>query len=154
MSMMKKNSFLLVLTMITLSASVWGQKAVDKADILLVPEWKQIYDAYIPDDASIVSLRNKVPGLRADVYFGTWCDDSKNNVPLFLKIIDTLHVPEFKVNFYTVEKKSTTGQKYFVADMLVEKVPTFIFFIGDIEIGRIIENPKDSILQDMLQILL
>jgi hypothetical protein len=46
------------------------------------------------------------------------------------------------------------GQRYYVEDLLVEKVPTFIFYANDIEIGRIIENPKDSILGDMMQIIL
>jgi hypothetical protein len=152
--MAKKNILLLLMTMIALGGTVWGQKAAEKAGILLAPGWKQIYDVYTPDDASIASLRSIVPGLRVDVYFGTWCDDSKNNVPLFLKILDALQVPEFKVNFYAVEKKSAPGQKYYVADMRVEKVPTFIFYLGDSELGRIIENPKHSLLQDMLLIIL
>lgn len=149
---MKKKILLLALAL--LSAGVWGQKNIDRADILLLPEWQQVYDAYAPEAAAVASLRSKVPGLRADVYFGSWCDDSKNNVPLFLKIIDSIDEPEFKVSFHTVEKKPTTGQKYFVEDVLVEKVPTFIFYRNDVEIGRIIENPKESMLQDMMQILL
>jgi hypothetical protein len=152
---MKKNIVLTAMIMIVASGNIWGQKAVvNKADILLAPGWKQIYDAYTPDEASIASLRNKVAAFRVDVYFGYWCDDSKNNVPLFLKILDTLNVPEFKVNFYAVEKKQLPGQKYYVADMLVEKVPTFIFYNNDSEMGRIIENPKNSLLQDMMQIIL
>ena len=144
---------ILWLAMIMVSASVWGQKAVDKADILLVPEWKKIYDAYTPDAALIESLKSKASELKADVYFGYWCDDSKKNVPVFLKIIDSLNVPEFKVNFYEVDKKATADQKYYVEDMMVEKVPTFIFKITDFEMGRIIENPRNTILQDMMLIV-
>jgi hypothetical protein len=139
--------------MIIASVCLWGQKAVDKTGILLVAEWKKIYDEYTPDAALIENLKSKAPELKADVYFGYWCDDSKKNVPVFLKIIDTLNVPEFKVNFYEVEKKLTTDQKYYVEDMMVEKVPTFIFYLNDSEMGRIIENPKDSILQDMMQMV-
>jgi hypothetical protein len=139
--------------MIIVSGCLWGQKAVDKTGILLVAEWKKIYDEYTPDAALIENLKSKAPELKADVYFGYWCDDSKKNVPVFLKIIDTLNVPEFKVNFYEVEKKLTTDQKYYVEDMMVEKVPTFIFYLNDSEMGRIIENPKDSILQDMMQMV-
>lgn len=123
---------------------------VDKTDILLTPGWKQIYDSYTPDEAQIAGLREKTTALRIDVYFGYWCDDSKNNVPLFLKIIDSLNVPELQVNFIALEKKQKTGQKYYVEDMLVEKVPTFIFFLNDSEMGRIVENPRNTILQDMM----
>jgi hypothetical protein len=149
-----KHLFLLpVAIFIIVSGNVWGQKAVDKADILLVPEWKQVYDAYIPDAALIETLKNKAAELKADVYFGYWCDDSKKNMPVFLKILDTLNVPEFKVNFYEVEKKLTADQKYYVEDMMIEKVPTFIFYVNDFEMGRIVENPKNSLLQDMMLIV-
>jgi len=153
-SVMKRNILLLTMIVMAWSGIVRGQSAVDKADILLTPGWKQIYDEYTPDDNSIAGLREKTAALRVDVYFGYWCDDSKNNVPLFLKIIDRLNVPELKVNFYALEKKQKSGQKYYLEDMLVEKVPTFIFFLNDSEMGRIIENPKTTILQDMMQIIL
>jgi hypothetical protein len=152
-SRMKKNILLLAIVAVTASGNVWGQKAVDKADILLAPGWQQIYDGYIPDAELIEKLKSKAPQLKADIYFGTWCDDSKNNMPVFLKILDTLNVPEFRVNFYEVEKKPTADQKFYVEDMMVEKVPTFIFYLNDSEMGRIIENPKDSILQDMMQMV-
>jgi thiol-disulfide isomerase/thioredoxin len=148
-----KHFVIWTIILVCVSGSVWGQKAVNKADILLNPEWKKIYDAYRPDAELIENLRNRAPQLKADVYFGYWCDDSKRHVPVFLKILDTLNVPEFKVNFYEVEKKATADQKYYVEDMEVEKVPTFIFYADDFEMGRIVENPKNSILQDMMIIV-
>lgn len=151
---MKNKIIWLGIIAMAVSGSGWGQKAVNKADILLAPGWQQIYDAYVPDAELIQKLKLALPGLKAAVYFGTWCDDSKNNVPLFLKIMDSLNGPEFKVDFFEVEKKSAAGQVYYVEELLVQKVPTFIIYRGDYEIGRIIENPKDSILQDMLRIVL
>jgi len=148
-----KHSLIMAFILILMSGSAWGQKAVNKADILLNPEWKKIYDAYVPDAQLIENLRNKAPELKADVYFGYWCDDSKNHVPVFLKILDTLNVPEFKVNFYEVEKKATADQKFYVEDMMVEKVPTFIFYANEFEMGRIVENPRNSLLQDMMLIV-
>ena len=148
-----KHFVILAILMFFVSGSARGQKAVDKADILLNPEWKKIYDGYQPDAELIANLKNRAPQLKADVYFAYWCDDSKNNVPIFLKIMDALNVPEFKVNFYEVEKKATADQKYYVEDMMVEKVPTFIFYANDFEMGRIVENPKNSILQDMMIIV-
>jgi hypothetical protein len=35
----------------------------------------------------------------------------------------------------------------------VEKVPTFIFYRSDREIGRIVENPKTGLLEDTIEIL-
>ncbi|MCX6557507.1 MAG: thioredoxin family protein [Candidatus Aminicenantes bacterium] len=148
---MKKKTLWLLLSMV--GASAWGQKAVERSAILQLHEWKQIYETYVPDAAVIDSLRNKVAGFRADVYFGFWCDDSKKHVPVFLKIVDSLNVPEFAVNFFEVDKKSVSGQKYYAPGTLVEKVPTFIFYRRDSESGRIVENPKDSLLMDMMLIM-
>ena len=148
-----KHLVTLAMIMVFVAGGAWAQKPVNKADILANPEWKKIYDAYTPDAELIANLRNRAPELKADVYFGYWCDDSKNNVPVFLKILDTLNVPEFKVNFYEVERKANADQKYYVEDMMVEKVPTFIFYANDFELGRIVENPKNSILQDMMIIV-
>jgi len=139
--------------MATLSASSWGQLSVSKAEILSTPGWKQVYDDHVPDPELIQKLKRALPGRKATVVFGAWCDDSKNHVPLFLKIIDAIACPDFEVVFLAVEKKSSPGQKYYHEGLLVEKVPTFIFFIGEVESGRIVENPRESILQDMLQIL-
>jgi hypothetical protein len=35
----------------------------------------------------------------------------------------------------------------------VEKIPTFIFYANEFEMGRIVENPKNSILQDIMIIV-
>jgi len=148
-----KHYLIFALLLLFISGSAWGQKAVNQADILLNPEWKKIYDAYVPDAQLIENLRNKAPELKADVYFAYWCDDSKNHVPVFLKILDVINVPEFKVNFYEVEKKANADQKYFVEDMMVEKVPTFIFYANGFEMGRIVENPRNTLLQDMMLIV-
>ena len=136
-----------------MAGMAWGQKPVDRAGILQDPEWKKIYDDYVPDAALIAGLRSQAAGLKADVYFGSWCSDSKNHVPVFLKILDTLNVPEFTVNFYDVDKKANADQKYFVEDMMVEKVPTFIFYANGFEMGRIVENPRNNLLQDMMLIV-
>lgn len=134
-------------------AGLSAQKAVDRSDLLKDPEWKKVYDGYAPSAELIENLKGRAKELKADVYLAFWCDDSKNHVPVFLKILDALNVPEFKVNFYEVERKATADQQFYVEDMMVEKVPTFIFYANDFELGRIVENPKNSILQDMMIIV-
>lgn len=140
---------------LTLAAGwLWGQQAVDKDGILADPEWKKIYDEYQPDMALIAGLRERVRELNAEVYFAFWCGDSRNHVPVFLKIIDVLDVPGLTVDFYEVERKASPEQKYYAAEKEVERVPTFIVYRDGREIGRIVENPKVSILEDLLNILL
>jgi hypothetical protein len=40
-----------------------------------------------------------------------------------------------------------------ISGLNIEKVPTFIIYAGNKEIGRIIETPANSIESDLLQIL-
>ena len=117
------------------------------------PEWQKNYDGFQPARASIEALESNLgSGLKIEVYLGLWCPDSRNNVPLFLKILDQLEAP-VSVRYFGVNRKPVKEIRYFVDKFRVEKVPTFIFFRGDSEIGRIVENPKIGLPEDMLAII-
>ena len=116
-------------------------------------EWQKNYDGFQPARESIEALKSKLgSGLRIEVYLGLWCPDSLNNVPPFLKILDQLGAP-VPVRYFSVHRKPVKGIRYFVDKSRVEKVPTFILFRGDREIGRIVENPKIGLPEDMLAII-
>ncbi len=127
---------------------------IDKNNILKTgKEWMENYDKFEPQNELLETVKNSLgDNLKIDVYLGLWCPDSRNNVPKFLKIMDRLkaYVP---VNYYAVRQKPNKDVKYYVEDMKVERVPTFVFFRDGKEIGRIIENPKKSLLDDFLEIL-
>lgn len=120
-------------------------------------EWKQKYDAFEVDESMAEAVSAKVtPELKIVVYFAFWCGDSENNVPPFMKIIEKLEDitgNEIRVVYYEVQRKASKDVKYYVEEFKVERVPTFIFYKGDNEIGRIIENPKQSLLEDFLEIV-
>ncbi len=116
-------------------------------------EWKDKYDKYDPPADILSALKSKVDEhMKIDVYLGLWCPDSRNNVPVFLKIMDGLGV-EILIRYLAVPRKANRTDKYYVESMDVEKVPTFIFYRDGKEIGRIKENPKTSMIDDMLDIV-
>lgn len=86
------------------------------------------------------------------VIFGSWCDDSRMNVPRFMGILDFLKFPLERVNIIAVDKKKKV-ETMNLEEFKIEKVPTFIIYRNKIEIGRIIENPKLSLEADLLKIL-
>ncbi len=117
------------------------------------PEWQKNYDGFQPTREAIEALKASLGGdLRIEVYLGLWCPDSRNNVPPFLKILDQLGVP-VAVRYFSVHRKPVKEIRYFVDKSRVERVPTFVFFRGDLEIGRIVENPKIGLSEDMLAII-
>jgi thiol-disulfide isomerase/thioredoxin len=86
------------------------------------------------------------------VVMGTWCPDSRREVPRFMRVLNAWQFPEAKVTFIGVDdaKLSPVGE-YMKLDIL--RVPTFIIYKNNIEAGRIIENPTTSLEQDMVNIL-
>ena len=93
-----------------------------------------------------------IEGLTIKVVMGTWCPDSRREVPRFMKILDAWKFPSGMVTFIGVDngKLSPIGE-YEKLD--IQRVPTFIIYKNNIEAGRIIENPVTSLEQDMVNIL-
>jgi thiol-disulfide isomerase/thioredoxin len=111
------------------------------------------YDEYQPNQEAIKSLTEYgKEGFSIKIVMGTWCPDSRREVPRFMKVLDAWNFPTGSVTFIGVdnEKRSPIGG-YEGLDIL--RVPTFIIYKNNLEAGRIIENPVTSLEQDMVNIL-
>ncbi|MBZ5497415.1 MAG: thioredoxin family protein [Acidobacteriia bacterium] len=116
-------------------------------------EWQDKYDKYEPAADMVDALKTKLGAdMKIDVYLGLWCPDSRNNVPLFIKILDRLGT-EVPVRYFGVPRKANKDVKYYVEEMKVERVPSFIFYRDGEEIGRIVEKPKTGLLEDIMDIV-
>ncbi len=116
-------------------------------------DWfKREYESYIPDGKAIVQLKSFAGKWKVVIVFGTWCSDSQLQVPRFLKTIDNAgYLPEsLKMICLDSEKKCDDVD---VTGMKIDKVPTFIIYSGNKEIGRITETPATSMEMDLLNIL-
>lgn len=116
------------------------------------PKFKQNYDTVHISNDFIEMIKSLHSGIDFIVVLGTWCGDSKREVPRFLKIVDLSLISPAQIQFYGVDrtKKSSDG----VTDRYnIERVPTFIFLKHGKEVGRIVESPKNSLEEDMLVIL-
>jgi thiol-disulfide isomerase/thioredoxin len=97
-------------------------------------------------------LRIPKEELTIKIVMGSWCPDSRREVPRFMRILDKWQFPIGKVTFIGVDnaKLAPVGE---YSGLNIERVPTFIIYKNNIEAGRIIENPKTSLEQDMVNIL-
>ncbi len=150
----------LIIGVVLMAFAMSGAAAekIEKGKILANnEEWQKIYEQFTVDESMVEAVTAKIgDNMKIDVYLGLWCGDSKNNVPPFLKIIekiDEISDQKITVDYYTVERKPSKKVKYFVEELKVERVPTFIFYRDGKEIGRIIENPKNSLIEDFLEIV-
>ncbi|MFI5222534.1 MAG: thioredoxin family protein [Bacteroidia bacterium] len=116
------------------------------------PWFETNYNNYKPNDSTLLELNTYSKELKVLVVMGTWCDDSKTNVPAFFKIADKTFMEESQVEIIGVdrEKKCT---RFDLKKYKIERVPTFILFMKGQQLGSIIENPHESLEKDMLHIV-
>lgn len=114
--------------------------------------YQERFDAYQPDEAVLKEFPPLPDSLEVFAVFGSWCDDSLEQVPRFMKILDRLGVPGEKVHWIAVDR-SKQDPDGLTAGMAVERVPTFIVFRSGREIGRIVETPRKTLEQDLREIL-
>lgn len=83
---------------------------------------------------------------------GTWCSDSRREIPRFIKILDTLKYSLSNVNLFFVnrEKKGLDNE---VDSLSIKLVPTIIFYRDDKELGRITEAPEETLEKDLQKIV-
>lgn len=110
------------------------------------------YNSYQPDYETIDQLEGKLDDVTITIVMGTWCSDSKEQIPAFYKILDELNYPSDKVTLICVDRKKK-GLSNEADGLNIELVPTIIFYRNGEEIGRIIETPQESLEKDLLGII-
>ncbi len=115
--------------------------------------WKTLRaEDYTPDAEAVKTIASRWKGVRVLVILGTWCKDSKRDLPRFFKIADQAKLKLDNVTFVAVDrtKKDAEG---LTEKHKIERVPTFVFFRGESEIGRVIEKPATTLEADIAAIL-
>lgn len=116
-------------------------------------DWFDIeYKYYLPQDSTLSLIKDKMDEISITVVMGTWCEDSRREVPHFFKIVDAFKFDETKIDLICVDR-SKVGLTDEVDGMGINFVPTFIFYREGKEIGRIIETPFETLEKDLAEIL-
>jgi hypothetical protein len=110
------------------------------------------YEMYKPDKQMLDSIKQKIENIRIRIVLGTWCSDSRSEVPRLFKILDSLNFPSDKIKLIAVDrdKRDLAGE---AEKLSIELVPTFIFYLEGKEWGRITEAPVETLEKDMKRIL-
>lgn len=110
------------------------------------------YEDYEFDTIAVTKIFPLIADVNILVIMGTWCSDSRREVPHFYKILDELKFQVDKLIIINVNRKKEAAVKE-LNGLNIELVPTFIFYKEEKEIGRIIETPEESLESDLLKIL-
>jgi thiol-disulfide isomerase/thioredoxin len=108
------------------------------------------YQRYTPQSAILDSIRGRNDSLNVIVFLGTWCRDTHRELPRFLKIIETENIPIKILEYQALNRKKENGEVLPVA-YGIRYVPTFIFIKNGKEVGRIVEMPKKSLEEDIVE---
>ena len=117
-------------------------------------EWYDFeYEEYTPEQSVIEKLKKSINDVsRIKIVMGSWCSDSQREVPRFYRIMDEAGITDEKVELLSVNRdKMVPGMD--ISALIIERVPTFIFYDGIKELGRIIETPAETLEKDFLMIL-
>ncbi len=165
---MKK--ILVFLFLLSLSSAVIAQGVADKPEILYGSIRKEQlltspsdkwfvpnYNGYQPDSGAISSLKKlNLKGISVQIYLGTWCGDSKREVPRFLKLMDQMAFSQKQIQMIALGGSDSLykqSPQHEEAGKGIFRVPVFIIYRDGVEINRINEFPVSSLEKDILAIL-
>lgn len=116
------------------------------------------YAAYSPGAINLNKLRDVRKHLSFVVYAGSWCDDTHMWLPKFYKTVERAGVKKKNIQLFGVDRdKKTVGNEKDKTGpekiLQVERVPTFIVYYKDKEIGRIVESVRENMETDMVRII-
>ncbi len=111
------------------------------------------YEAYNTNKEIIEKLTSlNTDNIIIKVVLGTWCSDSRREVPAFYKVMDETGFSEKKITIICVNRlKKSPGID--ISELKINFVPTFIIYRSGKEIGRIIESPVNSMEEDLYNLL-
>jgi hypothetical protein len=114
------------------------------------------YKDYVVDSASARELKSLLKGKRFVIFMGTWCGDSRREVPRMYKLLDYCGIPASQIELVNVDysdtayKQSPTHEE---RGLQIHRVPDLLVYNNQHEIGRVVESPVVSLEKDLLAIL-
>jgi thiol-disulfide isomerase/thioredoxin len=111
------------------------------------------HEEYEPDQEVVNELLTIDPSeIKIILVLGTWCGDSKREVPHFFKILDEIAFPEEYLKMIAVNRLKE-AENFSMEELGITHVPTFIIINNGFESGRIVEFPEESLEKDFLIII-
>lgn len=114
------------------------------------------YNDYLTNDKIVEILKDSLSQYNIKAFLGTWCGDSRREVPRFYKILDDTNFPESQLDIIALDRTEKAYKQSPNAEekgLNIHRVPTFIFYKDGKEVNRIVEFPKETLERDMLNIV-
>jgi hypothetical protein len=111
------------------------------------------YNDYTVDSLNADRLRTALAGRQFRIFMGTWCGDSRREVPRIFKILDYCGIDSSSIQLVMVSAsdsmyKQSPGHEEKGLDIF--RVPDLIVLHQGREMGRIVESPVSSLEKDLV----
>ncbi|APG60200.1 TlpA family protein disulfide reductase [Christiangramia salexigens] len=127
-----------------------------KEELLQAPfsDWfKPRYEKYTPDTDAMKTIAENIGDYEIKLLMGTWCGDSKREVPKLLKLLDKSNYDYSDLEMIAVDYDKKTPSSIEV-ELDVHHVPTIIFIKNGEEVNRFVEYSQgESIEEDIAKIV-
>ena len=138
--------------------SLIGKMSVEKLKNSDHSEWfMKNYNLYKPEKEKLEQLQNALPkdDFHFEIFFGTWCPDSRREVPRMIKILERIGIEKGKYNLIGVNQFKDLPEAYEAISKKINlnRVPTLIFYKNGKEVNRYVEFAQVSLLDDLLLIV-
>ena len=114
-----------------------------------LPEWTS--DAEL-DVEAVRGLASVTPGAEVTVIFGTWCSDSRRDVPRLWRAFDAAGALPFSVKFFGLDR-AKTAPGFDKSGNDLQYVPTIVVKREGREVGRIVESTREPIERELWMLL-
>jgi thiol-disulfide isomerase/thioredoxin len=124
---------------------------INLQDSAFINWFDEEYEYYALDTAATDNFKSNLDNITMKIVMGTWCSDSRREVPHLFKIFDHINFPKEKYELIAIDRNKKAIDD--IDSLKIELVPTIIVYKNDTEIGRIIETPKETLEKDLEQII-
>ncbi len=100
--------------------------------------FQQNYNLGMANASAVSAFQKNKDSFQMVVFFGTWCEDSQNLVPIFYRLVDKSGYDENNITLIGVDRSKATLDNLNKA-FHITRVPTFIVMKNGKEIGRVVE---------------
>ena len=114
------------------------------------------HEDYLVNKSIVKQLKDSLKRYEVKIFLGTWCGDSKKEVPRFYKVLEAAKFPENKLQVIAVNRTEDAYKQspnHEEKGLNIHRVPTFIFYKDGKEMNRIVEHPKETFERDILSIV-
>jgi len=110
------------------------------------------YENYKPEKEALKSIKKNIQDYEILMFMGTWCGDSRYEIPKFFKLLDEVEFDKKNLKNIAVNRaKKAPGdldEKY-----NIHRVPTIIFMKDGKEVNRFVEYAVENLEKDIAEII-